>query len=600
MNAQEALIEDLRTLNRISEILNQSADVHSALNSSLKYLIDLMGLKTGWITLIDPMIDSHKGLPFLLAAHYNLPPALALGQSEVWEPLCNCQRMYMEDRLVEAINEVSCSRLASAEGDRGGLAIHASVPLRSGERKLGILNVAAEDWASFDDRALALLTNVGIQMGIALERAQLYDMVREKYINEQVALLNFSTQLLTYQDPEALMEYFVQEVSRLLEVDACSLILPDDTRGELRFRVAYGWIEDPAERSRTVPADTKTGPGRVMQTQQPLLVKDLQESDPTQWVPDWLRIEDFRGHAVLPLIAENQSIGVLVINDRKPLSLTDDELGFLQVMANQAAIAIESTRLQEEELARQLLEEEMALGRQMQLSLLPEEPPSLPGWDVVVRYQAARQMGGDFYDFFELPGSPSRHGLVIADVSDKGVPAALFMAMCRTTIRSTAISNRTPSQTLIRVNELILKDSRADFFLSAIYIDLETETGRMRYANGGHSRPLWLQADSGEVTELRSDGIILGAIDEVEIEEKEYIISPGDTLLLFTDGVTEATNAEGQLFGSERLIELLVNSGRNSSELIADALLHELDDFVGSTPQADDLTIMVLRRLPIP
>jgi sigma-B regulation protein RsbU (phosphoserine phosphatase) len=207
-------------------------------------------------------------------------------------------------------------------------------------------------------------------------------------------------------------------------------------------------------------------------------------------------------------------------------------------------------------------------------------------------------MGGDFYDFFELPGAPAQHGIVIADVSDKGVPAALFMAMCRTTIRTTAISDRTPSQALIRANELILKDSHADFFISAIYIVLDPESGRMQYANAGHSRPLLLQSHSGKVIELRSDGIILGALEEVIIEEKEYVVAPGDTLLLFTDGISEASDAEGNLFGKERLEKLLIDNYRQPAESIAEAVLQVLDEFVGRTPQSDDLTIMVLRRLP--
>ena len=599
MNAQEALIEDLRTLNRISETLNQSVDVETALNSTLEHLVNLMGLSTGWITLLDPDNNLAEEPRFTLAAHYNLPPALALDRVDVWKPLCNCQKMCLEGRLVEAVNEVSCSRLASAEGDRKGLAIHASVPLQSGERKLGILNVAAQDWTSFDDRALALLTNVGIQMGVALERAQLYDMVRERHINEQAALLNFSNQLLAYQNLKALMNYFLQEVSRLLKVDACALILPDGSQAELLFQATHGWRMDPMMDARKVPKDSRTGPGWVMQTQQPLLVEDLQESDPTEWAPDWLRAEDFRFHAVVPLVAENQSIGALVINDRKPRHITESELRFLQLMANQAAIALESARLQEEELARQRLEEEMAVGRQIQLSLLPEETPSLEGWEVVVKYQAARQMAGDFYDFFELPGSPLRYGWVIADVSDKGVPAALFMAMCRTTIRSTAIGERTPSQALARASELILKDSRADFFLSAIYFTLEIESGHIHYANGGHSRPLWLQADSGEVVELRTEGIILGAFDEVDIEEKDFYLAPGDTLILFTDGLTEATNATGQLFGEEKIIQLLREHDQKPAERIAEAVLEELAEFTGSTPQSDDLTIIVLRRRPL-
>ena len=130
-----------------------------------------------------------------------------------------------------------------------------------------------------------LLTNIGLQIGIAIERAQLYDMVRERHVDEQAALLNFSNQLLTYPDPESLIDYFVQEVSRLLKMDACALLLPKSGHKEILFRATLGWRKDPVERSRTVPTDSRTGPGWVMQTQQPLLVEDQQESDPTQWAP---------------------------------------------------------------------------------------------------------------------------------------------------------------------------------------------------------------------------------------------------------------------------------------------------------------------------
>jgi serine phosphatase RsbU (regulator of sigma subunit) len=599
MDSKEALIKDLKTLNLISETLNQSVDVHSALNATLARLVDLMGLRSGWITLSDPStVATQKGSGFSLVAHYNLPPALALDNDEVWRPLCDCQRLCLEGRLVEAYNEVKCSRLAAAKGDRRGLVVHASAPLRSGNHTLGILNVAAEDWSSFDDRSLALLTNAGMQIGIALERAQLYDTIRERRIDEQAALLSFSNHLLAYKDFQELMDYLVREVARLLKADACALVLLCEDRELLRFRSAYGWNLDPVEASRTIPADARSGPGWVMQTQKPLLVEDLREHDPTHWAPDWLCSEDYRGHAVLPLVAEGSSIGALIINDRKPRLIAEDELLFLQVMADQAAIAIESARLREEEIKNQRLEEEMAVGRQIQLSLLPEKAPFIPGWELVVDYRAARQMGGDFYDFFDLPGGSARRGLVIADVSGKGIPAALFMAMCRTTIRSIALGNRGPSEVLTDANKLILHDSSADFFLSIFYAILETETGHVTFANGGHTRPLWLHAATGEVTELRSDGIILGSFDEIDVEEKEGIIDPGDVLLLYTDGVTDAADENDQLFGKHRLVEILTAQPEASAGRLAAAVLDAIEHFTGSTPQSDDLTILILRRLP--
>ena len=598
MDAQEALIEDLKTLNRISETLNQSADVQSALNSALESLVHLMGLESGWVFLVDPLaVERQWGPGFTLAAHHNLPPALSLDQTEVWNKGCECQDRCNRGNLLEAYNEIRCTRLASAKMDRKGLTVHASTPLRSGNRTLGILNVAAEDGTAFTPRALALLTNVGAQMGVAIERANLFDMIRERRIDEQAALLNFSNQLLTYQDTESLMDYLVQEASRLLDVDACALVLTCDDPAMLRFRSAYGWKNDPVQSLRKIPSDTRSGPGQVMQTKKPLLVEDLQASDPTRWAPDWLRAENFRGHAVLPLIAEDKTIGALVINDRKPRLITEDELRFLQLMANQAAIAIESSRLQEEERARQRLEEEMAVGRQIQLSLLPEKTPSLPGWEIVAKYHAARQMGGDFYDFLELSQTPSKLGIVIADVSDKGVPAALFMAMCRTMIRSIAFSGVNPAQALAKTNDLILKESTADLFLGAIYATLAPDKGKMIFANGGHSRPLWYRNETKEIIELRSDGIILGTFEEISIEEKEITIAPGDLMLFFTDGVTDAMDATGALFGTAPLSQMITDHKDESAEQIAEAILESNNRFTGSMPQSDDLTILILKRL---
>jgi GAF domain-containing protein len=263
MDSKDKRIEDLQTLNLISETLNRAPDVNSALNSALAHLIDLMNLETGWIMLVPPnTIAPPFGMDFVLAAYHNLPPALSPGRGKVWETVCDCQRMCMEGRLEEAFNEVKCSRLATVDGDRRGLTIHASSPLRSGNRILGLLNVAASNRSSFDERALTLLTNVGNQMGIALERAQLYDLVQSKRINEQAALLRFTNQLLAYQDIEESMNYLVREVLQILHTDACALVLLADDSLTLGFQAAAGWKHDPVRASRTIRVDPTTSLGQ--------------------------------------------------------------------------------------------------------------------------------------------------------------------------------------------------------------------------------------------------------------------------------------------------------------------------------------------------
>jgi serine phosphatase RsbU (regulator of sigma subunit) len=600
MSSESDMVEKLTTLNHIAETLNQAVDVESVLNHALAELIRLMGLETGWIFLKDPTAtDRWGGSGYVLAAHHNLPPALETDKADAWEGGCICQGLCNSGGLTKAYNEVHCSRLAGVSGDRRGLAMHASTPLCSGDRILGILNVAAPDWASFRPEALTLLTNVGNQMGTALERARLFDLVQERRVHEQAALLDFSSQLLSRLDLDDLMHYLVEEVRQMLRADACALLLPGEEPGVLDFRAASGWHVHPVAEGRQVPVDENNGPALAMRTQHPFLAEDIEKSDLAPRMPDWLRAEGFHGHAVVPLLADGRSIGVLVIDSRQPRHLDENELRLLRLMANQAAMAVEKARLHQEEVKGQGLERELAIGQQIQLSLLPEAPPAVPGWEFAAFYQAARLVGGDFYGFFELPGEPGRLGLLIADVMGKGVPAALFMAVSRTVIRTTALDGHSPAATLMQANELILEDSHAELFLTAFYGVLDTRTGRLVYANAGHNRPLWLHAATGEFEELAARGIVLGALPEIELEECEIEMTPGDLLLLYTDGVSEAMDADHQLFGIERLRAAVTAKAHASTQEILEAIVAAIQAFTADAPQSDDMTLVAIRPSPL-
>ncbi len=257
-----------------------------------------------------------------------------------------------------------------------------------------------------------------------------------------------------------------------------------------------------------------------------------------------MRSEEFRGHAIIPLIADGRSIGALSIDMRVPRLLDEGELRFLRLMANQAALAIEKAYLHREELHRQRLEEELAVARRIQYSLLPEQTPDFPGLEFAAYYHPARLIGGDFYDFFELPGQSPRLGMVIADVADKGVPAALFMALSRSIIRTKAMSGPNPAKVLTRANRLIAKDTRSGLFVTVFYGILDLKTGRLTFTNAGHNRPLRLETATGQIEELATRGIVLGVFEQVKLEEKEIEVSPGDILVFYTDGVTEAMDGQ--------------------------------------------------------
>jgi serine phosphatase RsbU (regulator of sigma subunit) len=600
MPAEINLNETLAILTHIAETLNRAVDVRSVLDDTLAHLIELMGLETGWIFLKDPAAQQRRGgSGYVLAAHHNLPPALDLDNEGAWDGGCRCQELCDGPCQHEAYNEVHCSRLASVSGDRRGLVLHASTPLRSGDRILGILNVAGPDWASFSPQALTLLTNVGSQMGIALERARLFDLLQEQRIHEQAALLELSNQLLSRLDLGDLMDYLVDEVQHMIQADACALLLPGAGPDLLDFRAASGWQVDPVAARRQVPAGDRSGPGMAMLTQQPLVANDIQVHDPVPWLPNWLEAEGFRGHGVLPLIAAGQSIGALVVDMRQPRLLDEHEIRLLHLMANQAAIAIEKARLHQEEVLKQGLDREMEIGREIQLSLLPRALPAVAGWELAASYRAARQVGGDFYDVFQVPGSPDRLGLVIADVAGKGVPAALYMALGRTIIRTMALSGHEPAIALQKANTLIHKDSWSDLFLTAFYGVLDSKTGRLSYAVAGHNRPLWFRAASGEFEELAADGIVMGAFERIDLEECEIDVAPGDLLVFYTDGVTEAMNAEQRPFGERRLRATIASGARTSAQDIVNAVVWAVNAFIGESPPSDDCTLLVAKRSAI-
>jgi serine phosphatase RsbU (regulator of sigma subunit) len=425
------------------------------------------------------------------------------------------------------------------------------------------------------------------------------EQVTEKYLHEQTVLLALTNQLLSHSTLEDAMSYLVEEVVRLLAVDACALLLPEEQSSYLIFSASTGWISNPVvERRRILNGEHSSAAGKVMHTQTPILSKDsAHRDDMPDLTLDWLEEEAFEGVAIVPLVVEGESIGALAVTTRKPLALDKEEIRFLEILANQAGIAIVNARLREEEIRLQRLEEELSVGRKIQRSLLPASSPSFAGWQFNDLYRPARQVGGDLYDYFVLPDGGHRLGLVIGDVAGQGVPAALFMATSRTLIRSLALADLTPESTLCEANKLILQDSPSDMFLSAFYGILDTRKGTLSFANAGHNPPLLYRKARGDFLELYARGILLCVQDRISLEEKFVTIDRNDILVLYTDGVTEAMNKHEEEFGVDRLRQAIADHAGESAAQILYGIVGAIDSFVGETEQLDDLTLVVAKRL---
>ncbi len=256
-----------------------------------------------------------------------------------------------------------------------------------------------------------------------------------------------------------------------------------------------------------------------------------------------------------------------------------------------AAVAETSERLRRAEEDREREAQELSAARVIQQQLLPKELPSISGWRLASYYRPARAIGGDFYDFLELPDG--QVALVAGDVTDKGIPAALVMTTTHSIFRGDAPGLVSPGAVLEQANNRLYPDIPAHMFVPCLYAVLDPHSGRLRYANAGHNLPYVATAD--RVTELRARGMPLGAMPDMTYEENEAYLAPGESILLHSDGLVEAHNPAGEMFGFPRLQKIVENS--SGGEHLIDECLTELREFVGSDwEQEDDITLVTLQR----
>ncbi len=298
----------------------------------------------------------------------------------------------------------------------------------------------------------------------------------------------------------------------------------------------------------------------------------------------------------VPLVSQGELIGLLNLGPR--LSEQDysaDDKSLLTNLATQAAPAVRVAQLvrqrQTEALELERMEQELRVARLIQQTLLPKELPTIPGWELGVHYQPAREVGGDFYDFFVRPDG--RLAVVVGDVTDKGVPAALVMATTRATLRGAMRRMLSPGIALERSNNLLCPEVPPNMFITCLYAIIDVKTGRIVYANAGHDLPIRRRANG--VTEFHATGMPLGLLPDMKYEEKEDVLAPGDSLLLYSDGLVEAHNKQREMFGFPRLRAIMSRIG-DSQDLIR-SLLKELTDFTGTGwEQEDDVTLLTLLR----
>ncbi len=469
-----------------------------------------------------------------------------------------------------------------------------AVPLIGGERILGVLDVQSSAPSAFGDEDLFVLKTLAAQVAVALEDARLYNSQREEayYLN---VMLQVAENLSATTDLDEALETVARITPLLVGVARCTVLLYDAAAKEFVPAKAYGFARDLQEKFQQLhfPADNAQAFGRLARSQAPLVIEDALSSESLE--SEYLKMFGVRSLLMTPLVTRGELVGAMLVDQGgRPTRFTQHEIDVVMGIANQAAVAIASARLAHEADVKKRLDYELGLARQIQQNFLPFACPVIPGYEICSMWQTAREVSGDFYDF--IPLANGRMGIIIADVSDKGMAAAMFMALSRTILRTMTIGKQTPREAVERANDVIIADAHSEMFVTVFHAMLDPLNHRLTYVNAGHNPPLLYRATRQELTTVKGHGMALGVMPNIVLEDREIEIERGDVLLMYTDGVTDAINADEEEFGAERLADLVAaNAHLGADDLIAE-ITRAVTEFAGDGVHFDDLTMVALKR----
>jgi sigma-B regulation protein RsbU (phosphoserine phosphatase) len=399
---------------------------------------------------------------------------------------------------------------------------------------------------------------------------------------------NFNSSL----DLNEVLNRVIDEVIEILHAERGFIMLfgPD---GSQTFSVARGLERRTIDQPHSQVSQSVVQ--KVASEGQPILTSDAQ-SDSRFNMRQSVMLLGLRSILCVPLKVKDEVKGVVYADNRFEAAIfTQADLDLLSAIASIAAIAVENARLYQMAVEQGRMQRELQMAREMQTTFLPQEVPQVHGWEFASRWHPAREVAGDYYDF--IPVGPDSIGLVIADVTDKGAPAALFMVFSNSIVRGSVHPSISPADAMANSNRLICAKSPNAMFVSLVYIQVDLKNSRATYVNAGHNMPLYYQHAEDRLQSLSRTGMVMGIEPETPYTQRDLALEPGDFLVLYTDGLTDAINASGQEFGVKRLEELILEN-RHAS---VDEIINRLDEAVilhtGDITPFDDITLLIAKRL---
>ncbi|MFB3815216.1 MAG: GAF domain-containing protein [Terriglobales bacterium] len=459
-----------------------------------------------------------------------------------------------------------------------------AVPLIVKNKLIGVIDIEAPEPRYFTENHKRLLMLVASRVAIAIENARLYTRATRQA--RALTLLNeIARDLTSILNLDELLQRMGEELKKLMDYQMFSVLLLDPTGTKLQHRFSQRYDE-----RVQIKHDIPLGQGLVGYAaahNEPLAVADVTKD------PRYINTNaETRSELVVPLVYKGRVIGVLDVEHNKRGYFTEQHLRTLMTGAAQVAIAIENARLYET-IARQeqQMQRDLELARELQARIMPPCCPRLREAEIFARFRPARFIGDDLYDF--VPYSQERMGLAVGDVSGKGAPAAIYAALVSGFLRSHARTEPGPAEMLAAINRSLLERPITAQYVSMLFAVWDDQRRELRIANSGLPRPIYCR--NGAIERVETAGLPMGLFPDAEYEEVAFRPSSGDLLVLFSDGIIDASAAEGEMFGRDRLQDVVTDHCRRSTEEVVNAIFEAVEAHVGSAERFDDETVVALK-----
>src|ERR1700678_4387916 len=459
-----------------------------------------------------------------------------------------------------------------------------AVPLIIKNRLIGVIDIESPQPNHFTEEHKRLLTLIGSRMAVGIENARLYTRTTRQ-ARTLVLLNEIARELTSILNVDELLKRIAELLRRLIDYQMFSILLLDEGGEKLQHRFSQRFQEN-IQLKHEIPLGRGVV-GYAAQHKEAVLVPDVNKD------PRYVKANpETRSELAVPLVYKDKVIGVLDLEHTRRGFFTDDHKRTVTTLAAQVAIAIENARLYEQ-MPRQekRLERDLAMARQLQFRLLPPTLPKLAHLDIAAKFVPARAIGGDLYDFVSY--SMSRTAIVIGDVSGKGAPAAIYAALVSGILRSHAPIEPGPSEMLRAVN-LSLAERRIEAqFVSLIYAVWDDEHRTLIVANSGLPRPIHVHAGKNHV--IDTTGLPLGLFDDANYDEFRFKMKPGDMFVFFSDGILDARNRKGELFGRGRAEKIIAECGGQSADCVVERLFEAVAEHSAGAEPFDDQTVVAIK-----